>query len=77
MSANGCGAVPARLLPPTFVLLPLKARVQIAAGDLSSAGGWAEDRAVHVDDEPDYLREFEHLTLARAAARPAPDRSAP
>jgi LuxR family transcriptional regulator, maltose regulon positive regulatory protein len=43
----------------------LKARIQIAAGDLSSAGGWAEDRAVSVDDEPDYLREYEHLTLAR------------
>jgi LuxR family maltose regulon positive regulatory protein len=27
---------------------------------------WAGERAVSVDDEPDYLREFEHLTLARA-----------
>ena len=43
----------------------LKARVQIAAGDLSSAAGWAEDRAISVDDQPDYLREYEHLTLAR------------
>ena len=43
----------------------MRARVQIAAGDLSSAGQWAEDRGVSVDDEPDYLREYEHLTLAR------------
>ncbi len=43
----------------------MKARVQIAAGDLASAGGWAEDRALRVDDQPDYLREYEHLTLAR------------
>jgi LuxR family transcriptional regulator, maltose regulon positive regulatory protein len=43
----------------------LKARIQIAAGDLSSAAGWAEDRAISVDDQPDYLREYEHLTLAR------------
>jgi LuxR family maltose regulon positive regulatory protein len=41
------------------------ARVRIAAGDLSSATRWADERAVGVDDEPDYLREYEHLTLAR------------
>ena len=51
--------------PDVRPIAALKARIQIAAGDLSSAGGWAEDRAVSVDDEPDYLREYEHLTLAR------------
>ncbi len=51
--------------PDVRPIAALKARVQIAAGDLSSAGGWAEDRALSVDDEPDYLREYEHLTLAR------------
>ena len=51
--------------PDVRPIAALKARVQITAGDLSSAGGWAEDRAVTVDDEPDYLREYEHLTLAR------------
>ena len=43
----------------------MKARLQIAAGDLSSAAGWAQDRGVSVDDDPDYLREYDHLTLAR------------
>jgi LuxR family maltose regulon positive regulatory protein len=43
----------------------MKARIQIAAGDLSSASEWAEDRAISVDDQPAYLREYEHLTLAR------------
>jgi LuxR family maltose regulon positive regulatory protein len=43
----------------------MKARVQIAAGDLSSAAGWADDRGVSVGDEANYLREYEHLTLAR------------
>jgi LuxR family maltose regulon positive regulatory protein len=43
----------------------MKARVLIAAGDLSSAAQWAEDRAIRIDDQPDYLREYEHLTLAR------------
>jgi LuxR family transcriptional regulator, maltose regulon positive regulatory protein len=51
--------------PDVRPIAAMKARVQIAAGDLSSAGEWAEDREVSVDDEPDYLREYEHLTLAR------------
>ena len=65
--------------PDVRPIAALRARVQIAAGDLSSAGGWAEDRAVSVDDEPDYLREYEHLTLARlllAARTDRHDRSA-
>ena len=51
--------------PDVRPIAALRARVQIAAGDLSSAGGWAEDRAVTVDDDPNYLREYEHLTLVR------------
>jgi LuxR family transcriptional regulator, maltose regulon positive regulatory protein len=51
--------------PDVRPIAALKARIQIAAGDLSSAARWAEDRAINVDDQPDYLREYEHLTLAR------------
>jgi LuxR family maltose regulon positive regulatory protein len=51
--------------PDVRPIAALTARVQIAAADLSSAGAWADGRAVSVDDEPDYLREYEHLTLAR------------
>jgi LuxR family maltose regulon positive regulatory protein len=51
--------------PDVRPIAALKARIQIAGGDLSSAGEWAEDRGVNADDEPDYLREYEHLTLAR------------
>ena len=43
----------------------MKARLQIARGDLSSPAGWVADRGLTVDDDPDYLREYEHLTLAR------------
>jgi LuxR family maltose regulon positive regulatory protein len=43
----------------------MKVRVQIAGGELSSAAEWAHDRGVSVDDDPDYLYEYEHLTLAR------------
>ncbi len=51
--------------PDVRPIAALKARVQIAAGDLSSAAAWAEDRGIGVGDEPAYLREYEHLTLAR------------
>ncbi len=43
----------------------MKARLQIAEGDLSSPAGWVADRGLTVYDDPDYLREYEHLTLAR------------
>ena len=43
----------------------MKARIQIAAGDLTSAGAWADDLRVSVDDQPEYLREYAHLTLVR------------
>jgi LuxR family maltose regulon positive regulatory protein len=51
--------------PEVRPIAAMKARVQIAAGDLSSAGAWAEERALSVDDQPNYLREYEHLTFAR------------
>ena len=51
--------------PDVRPIAAMKARVQIAAGDLSSAGAWADDQGISVDDQPDYLREYEHLTLAR------------
>jgi LuxR family maltose regulon positive regulatory protein len=51
--------------PDVRPIAATRARIRIAAGDLSSAGAWAEDRGVRVDDEPDYLREYEHLTLVR------------
>ncbi len=43
----------------------MRARVQIAAGALAAAVGWADDRGVSVGDDAHHLREYEHLTLAR------------
>ena len=43
----------------------MKARLQISAGDLDAAATWARERGLGVDDDPDYLHEYEHLTLAR------------
>jgi LuxR family maltose regulon positive regulatory protein len=41
------------------------ARLQADKGDLASARDWARDRGVAPDDELSYLREYEHVTLAR------------
>jgi LuxR family maltose regulon positive regulatory protein len=43
----------------------LKARVWIAQGRLGEAVGWAREQGLSVDDDLSYLREFEHITLAR------------
>jgi LuxR family maltose regulon positive regulatory protein len=51
--------------PDVRPIAAMKARVQIAEGDLSSAAAWADDRGVSVGDDPDFLREYEHLTLVR------------
>ena len=43
----------------------IRARLAITAGDLASATAWAQDRGLSVEDDPHYLREYEHLTLVR------------
>jgi len=43
----------------------LRARVWIAQGRLGEALGWAGEQGLSVDDNLSYLREFEHITLAR------------
>jgi LuxR family maltose regulon positive regulatory protein len=42
-----------------------RARVLAASGDVAGARAWARLHAVRADDELSYLREYEHLTLAR------------
>ncbi|HEX3309742.1 MAG TPA: LuxR C-terminal-related transcriptional regulator, partial [Streptosporangiaceae bacterium] len=43
----------------------LKARLRVARGELGEALGWARERGLSVTDDLSYLREFEHITLAR------------
>ena len=43
----------------------LKARVWISQGRLGEALGWAHEQGLSADDDLSYLREFEHITLAR------------
>jgi LuxR family transcriptional regulator, maltose regulon positive regulatory protein len=44
----------------------LKARVQIRQGNVGAALAWAHEHGLSVDGDLSYLREFEHVTLARA-----------
>jgi LuxR family maltose regulon positive regulatory protein len=43
----------------------MKAQIWIAQGQLSQALGWARVHGVSVKDELSYVREFDHITLAR------------
>jgi LuxR family maltose regulon positive regulatory protein len=52
-------------LPDVRPVAALKTRVWIAKGRLTKALAWARERRVSVDDNLSYLREFEHITLAR------------
>jgi len=44
----------------------LRARVLIAQGRWREALDWAREQSLSVDDDPSYVREFEHITLCRA-----------
>jgi LuxR family maltose regulon positive regulatory protein len=41
------------------------ARLQLVTGNVAAGQRWAAEAGVSADDEPTYLREYEHLTLAR------------
>jgi LuxR family transcriptional regulator, maltose regulon positive regulatory protein len=43
----------------------LRARVWIRHGRIGDALGWAREQGLSPDDDLSYLREFEHITLAR------------
>jgi LuxR family maltose regulon positive regulatory protein len=52
-------------VPDVYPIAALKTRVWIRQGRLTEALGWAREWGLSVDDDLSYLREFEHLTLAR------------
>jgi len=43
----------------------MRARVLAASGRLTDALAWAREQGISADDELSYMREFEHITLAR------------
>jgi LuxR family transcriptional regulator, maltose regulon positive regulatory protein len=53
------------MFPNVRPVAALKARVWIAQGSLGEALDWAHEQGLSTDDDLSYLREFEHITLAR------------
>lgn len=53
------------LFPNVRPIAALKARVWVAQGRLGEALGWARAQGLSAQDDLCYLREFEHITLAR------------
>jgi LuxR family maltose regulon positive regulatory protein len=52
-------------LPEVRPIAAMRARIRIAQGSLGDASDWARERNLTTRDPLNYLREFEHLTLAR------------
>ena len=52
-------------LPDLYPISAMKARIWIAQGKLAEAQKWISEQGFSPDDDLDYLREFEHITLAR------------
>jgi len=52
-------------IPDVRPLTALIARARLAQGDLAEVSRWVQEQGLSVDDELSYLREFEHITLAR------------
>lgn len=52
-------------VPDVRPIAAQKARVWVLQGNLSKALAWIQERGLTVDDELSFLREFEHITLAR------------
>jgi LuxR family maltose regulon positive regulatory protein len=53
------------LFPNVRPVAAVRTRVWIAQGRLDEALGWAREQGLSAEDDLSYLREFEHLTLAR------------
>jgi LuxR family maltose regulon positive regulatory protein len=52
-------------IPDVRPVAALKTWVWVRQGRLAEALGWARERGLSVDDDLSFLREFEHITLAR------------
>ncbi len=53
------------LIPNLRPISALKTRVWIAQGKLTAALSWEHKQGLSVDDDLSFLRQFEHITLAR------------
>jgi LuxR family maltose regulon positive regulatory protein len=53
------------VVPEVRPVAALRARWWVAQGRLAEARDWVQQQGLSVDDHLEYMREFEHLTLAR------------
>ena len=63
--------------PNVRPIAALRTRVWLAQGRLDEALAWAREKGLSANDDLSYVREFEHITLARvilAQTRDSPDR---
>ena len=51
--------------PVVRPIAALRARLYLELGRLADADDWVAERGLSIDDDLDFLREFEHVTLAR------------
>ena len=51
--------------PAVRPVAAVKAQAQLADGDIAAPHRWASERGLSADDDLSYLREYEHITLAR------------
>ena len=51
--------------PEVRPIAAMKARIWIAQGRLADALSWVHDKGLSAEDDLTYLREFEHITLAK------------
>lgn len=51
--------------PAIEPIAAMKARVQLSQGDVASARRWVASRKLAAGDDLNYVREYEHITLAR------------
>ena len=63
MKRNAC--MSGSPLPDFRPISAMKARIWVAQGRLTKALTWAREQGLSPDNDLSYLREFEHITLAR------------
>ena len=52
-------------LPDLYPISAMKARIWVRQGKLAKAQKWVREQGISPDDDLNFLREFEHITLAR------------
>jgi LuxR family transcriptional regulator, maltose regulon positive regulatory protein len=63
--------------PDVRPIAATRARVLVARGRQGDALAWAREQDLSAVDDVSYLREYEHITLARVLAQPGAQRSEP